>query len=145
MNPAKVLRYLPQDAGKIVTVVRDPRDTYSDIVMHGWLFAPGKVDEIIKHQIAIHQRWTTRKERIPKEHLMEVKFEDLVLNYDETISRVFTFLNIDPKDHVRRGSIFRPEVSKNNVGLWQKMLKEKEIARLNHHLKPIYDAYGYIY
>ncbi len=145
MNPAKVLRYLPKGTGKIVTVVRDPRDIYSQILKEKFVFAPSDIDDIIKYQIAIHKRWMSQKAKAPKEQLMEVKFEDLVLKYDETVSKVFTFLNIDSKAHVKKKSIFKPEISKNNVGLWRKILTEKDVAKLNLHFKPIYDAYNYTY
>jgi hypothetical protein len=142
MNPAKILRYLPS-TGKIIVVVRDPRDMYSQMQQGGWMFAPGNFEAYIKYQMAMFNRWIEQKQKVPKDKLMQIRFEDLVNKYDESVNRVFKFLNIEEKLHTKKKNYFNPKISRKNVGLWREKLSKEVSNKLAANLKSIFDAYGY--
>jgi hypothetical protein len=51
--------------------------------------------------------------------VLRVQFEDLVVDYDNTVGTIISFLDINPDTHVRKFKQFSPEQSAKNVGLWK--------------------------
>ena len=142
--PTKILRYLPP-SGKIIVVIRDPRDVYAEskITHEAWTFQPDDVERFVKYHIAMFKRWVDQKQSTSKEKVMELKFDELVLKYDKTVPRIFEFLHIDPKLHRRKKTILDPEISKKNVGLWQKILSREEMEFFKQNMKQILQNYGW--
>ena len=48
-----------------------------------------------------------------------VQFEDVVLDYDIYLKKMYEFLDISPDKHSKRGSLFKPEESIRNIALWE--------------------------
>jgi len=115
MNPLKVLKYVPH--GKMIIVIRDPRDVYCE--SRKWLFLPDSVEDFIKFQKNLYKRLAAQTNNMNSTRLLIIKFEDLVLKYNNTVRCIFKFLNINPDDHYKKNCYFLPEESKKNVGLWK--------------------------
>ena len=49
-----------------------------------------------------------------------LRFEDMVLDYDNTVCRIEKFLGLSPEQHVRPKSCFNPAVSEKSVGEWKR-------------------------
>lgn len=64
-----------------------------------------------------------------------LRFEELVLNYDESLSKILNFLNIDKSHHIAPKAQFRPEVSIKNIGLYKNAENKKAIEYIYTHLK----------
>ena len=145
MNPAKVLRYLPS-SGKIIVVIRDPRDVYAEgqISHETWTFQPEDIDEFMRYQTAMFTRWEREKKKSSAQRVMQLKFEDLVLNYDETVPAILEFLNIDPALHKNVKKYLDPDVSKKNADLWKKVLTDKEKEKMATVLKDLLKGYGWL-
>lgn len=58
-----------------------------------------------------------------------LEFEDIVLNYERTKSRLFTFLDIDSVQH-EPFAVFKPNESAKNIGKWRGLLTSTEIRYL---------------
>ena len=68
--------------------------------------------------------------------IMRVRFEDLVLKYDQTCSLVTEHLGLDDNAHLERFRFFDPGKSEENVGLWKTNGSgfEKEIDKIEQEL-----------
>ena len=69
-----------------------------------------------------------------KENIMWIDFEDIVLETSRTASNVFDFLNLDPK-FWSPNTVFRPEMSKNNIGQWKSTPWQDEIKYIEEKLQ----------
>lgn len=63
------------------------------------------------------------------------RFEDLVLDYDNTIPKVIEFLGLKKENHVAPKTQFRPEYSKKNIGLYKNHYDQDSIKYIDEHLK----------
>tara|TARA_B100000315_G_C14203808_1_gene418858 strand:- start:10 stop:594 length:585 start_codon:yes stop_codon:yes gene_type:complete len=146
MFPEKILNMVP--GAKIINIIRDPKDVYADSVRVKWMAIPEDKKQYIQWQIAVYKAWMEVEEQALKwdpdsDKLRVVKFEDLVLKYDETVKSTFEFLNIDEDDHVLKKQFLNPEISSKNVGQWKRLITEKEKKLFNIEFKEFYDRYGY--
>ena len=134
----KVLRYLPKDA-KIVVVIRDPRDVYAELIASNdaWMFQPNKIDDFIEYQNAMFIRWEEEKKLCDPNVFLELKFDELILNYDKSKNTILQFLNIHPDRHAFPKKNLDPNISKKNVGRWKKVLKDHEIQLFNERLRSV--------
>ena len=111
----------------------------------GAMFIPEEIGDFIKYQKALYKRLEQQKKEVANDRFLIIRFEDLVLKYDDSVNTIFTFLNIDHKLHSRKKTIFIPEISKRNIGLWKNNLCEKEIDIINKDLKStIKDYYKHV-
>lgn len=116
---------------KVIVVDRDPRDLYM-LNEHSW-----KESWIPSHDIDIYIKWF----RLLREHqkhevedpkkILRLRFEDVVVNYDESVEKITEFLGLKPEDHIYKKKYFNPEISIKNMGLYKKSSDSKEIEKLN--------------
>ncbi len=125
--PFSTSRYLNYFTNlKIIVIDRDPRDLYLLNKLfwnEGWI-PSDDVQEYIKWFALIrsHQQFETEN---PK-HVLRLKFEDCVLNYDETIQKIENFIGLASELHTRPKTRFNPDVSVRNIRLWEKIKKHKD-------------------
>ena len=120
-NTQVIHRYFSK--AKMIIIDRDPRDMYVDDIQWG-----ENLDKNYQTKEAA-ERYVLRakalRERIElDEDILYVRFEDLVVNYDETRLKVLHFLGLDEKDHIFKRRFLKPEVSIKNVGIWRKFYDE---------------------
>lgn len=112
-------KFFNQDDLKIIVLVRDPRDVYL-LNKYVWYHdARGKrlsnpslrtnVEDFVYD-------WLRTFKPLPKSNnLLIIQFEDLVYNYDETLSRIEDFLEISPSNHLDKREYFNPQKSIENT------------------------------
>jgi len=122
-NIEKPLRYF--NNSKIIIVDRDPRDIYCNMIRgNGLLGADLNIKDSAEKYIKWHNimRWKSRnyhQDRSLKSNVLRLYFEDLVLDYENTIFKLEKFLNKE-QDKSLFQKFFNPEKSLKNVGLWKK-------------------------
>lgn len=131
-TPASSLRFFTR--AKSIVVDRDPRDNF---VQGRWYkpFATGVDDFIARYRM---QRDAT--DYTPHADVLRLRFEDLVLDYDRVVPRIFEHLGEPASRHVRPRQHFDPEQSKKNLGLWRTYQHQEEIARIAAALPEFCDA-----
>ena len=141
----KVLKYLPEDS-KVVTVIRDPRDVYSELkrTSDKWMFQPNKIEDFIEYQRAMFLRWEDQKSICDSSRFLELKFDELIINYENSVHKIFNFLKIDRKLHTSPKSKLNPNISKKNVGCWKNNLSVEEINLFNTKLSRILKNYKWL-
>ncbi len=103
---------------KMIIVDRDPRDMYCDDVNWG-----DNMDEHYETKEAAERyviRAKAQRESIkPDADVLYLKFEDVIINYDETCKRIIDFLELPSNVHLVRGKYLKTEVSIKNIGIWR--------------------------
>lgn len=127
--------YFP-DNTKLIYVWRDPRDIYAQARMtihEDCAWVPEKPEVFIKWYTKAFPYYLNSK----CENIMCVRFEDLVLNYDETAKQIFDFLNITDYEnyHINKKKFFNPNISKNNIGLYKNYVDQTSIKYIYENLK----------
>lgn len=100
---------------KCIIVRRDPRDLYL-LAKHAYNslipIPSSNVDDFI-----LFYKKTIENTKLPNSaHLLNVRFEDLIYNYDETIKDIENFIGIS--SHVSKYEYFKPQNSINNTQLY---------------------------
>ena len=90
MNPSNMISLLPHV--KINVVIRDPRGIYAE--SKKWSFIPNDLDKFIQWQKALLKRWNRQKQNVSSNQILEIEFENLVLDYNKTIDKIFLFNGI---------------------------------------------------
>ena len=120
--PARSLRLFAR--AKAIVVDRDPRDNF---VQGRWYkpFATSVEDFIARYRM---QREAT--DYTPHPDVLRIRFEDLVLDYDHIVPRIFAHLGEPAARHVRPRQHFNPDQSRKNLGLWRAYDNQREIAQI---------------
>ena len=98
---------------KSIVVWRDPRDIYTIAVRYDiqWL-AHDSVEHFIK---VISHRY--KKLDVNSNDYLAVRFEDLILDYDNTVAKIESYLNLG--EHKRPQSCLNTYISCKNIGMWK--------------------------
>ena len=116
-NPDVIHRYF--NNAKLIIVDRDPRDMYCDDVNWG-----DNMDDNYETREAAERyvlRAKAQRENIkPDADVLYLKFEDVIINYEETRKKICDFLGINVDDHIAKGRYLKTEVSIKNIGIWRK-------------------------
>ena len=111
------------DQCKVVIVDRDPRDIFLNYPKDSYGRYIPTTDSIHKKaQGFIHFYKSIRKyqdEVRSKSNVLFLRFEDCVINYDEYLNRLYSFSNLNSDLHKNKGTIFKPELSIKNIGMWK--------------------------
>ena len=134
--PSNIDRYTRYVNGiKVVVLDRDPRDIYllEKCVWNGTI-AP--TDDIVK--FCEWYRWTREiyYKRIQSNSALNVKFEDLIYNYEETVENIEKFFGLSRNQHLKPRQYFNPDISIKNTQLWKVYTDYKEdIEYIENHLR----------
>lgn len=113
---------------KLIIIDRDPRDIYLDLIREKGLIGrelakTRNVDMYIKWHLAMRSNIGIIKEN---PNILLLQFEDLVCDYENTVSKIVDFLELDSKLHCRKKQYFEPSISIKNVGIWKEGLTKEE-------------------
>jgi len=105
---------------KIIIVDRDPRDIFLDMYEGRYMAGGEDPIERAKSFVEYYKHARIDKEIIAKlPYVKVVKFEDLCLNYSDTVDDIFNFIGIKNKDLKKSECYFKPLESASNIGLWR--------------------------
>lgn len=142
------------EGARQIIVTRDPRDVYvSGLNRHNVSSVDAKLlpfdnDGLNKSFLATDNlKEYAHRQRLFYSHvyagedprILHVRFEDLCLEYDATVKKIFDFLDIDPARHTASRTSFIPEKSRLGVGLWRNYSKKDEIAFIARELPDLID------
>lgn len=126
-------------SAKSIVVDRDPRDIYLAALNTGYVngINVGKTAIGDNVEIFIERFKLYRKDLVSDENVLRINFEDLVLNYEETLNKLFIFLGEDKSIHKYPKKYFDPEVSKKGVGMWKNVDNQlkKDVDKIYSELK----------
>lgn len=133
-NIARFYRYVDFPV-KTIIVDRDPRDLY----LQEKYILKDNVTPIQSPEVFCtwykHIR-ATQKDELKLDDVTLIRFEDMIYRYEQTISKIASFIGLDSKLHIQKGERFNPWSSIRNTRLWEKYQKDREaIAFIETELK----------
>ena len=117
-NTQVIHRYFKK--AKMIIVDRDPRDMYIDDIVN---WGDNLDDDCSSSEAGMRYVMRQRALRDSMEldpDILYIRFEDLILNYEETTDRLLAFLNLTREDHLQKCRYLKPERSAKNIGIWKK-------------------------
>lgn len=134
--------------GRLIVVQRDPRDVYASSfpINNGYkpTFEEGRllklkmgltsaydIEKFILRQRIQYESIQTRND---DHRVLRLKFEDIILKYEESIKQIIQFLNLDKSQHIYKRQFFNPNLSKKNIGLWKSHGDYESIRRIEREL-----------
>jgi len=123
------------DHAKCIIVRRDPRDMYVTGERHSKLYSKISHGQKVENFIKRFEMQERNTDKTPNKDIMFLQYEDLILNYDTTIKRIFDFLEVDESLHIRKREFLKPEESKNYIGIYKAFKNQNEIRLIEEKLK----------
>lgn len=109
---------------KAIVVDKDPRDLYFlgkfEVRDQCTWMPTNDVNSFIKYYRTI------RKGIKDNDNVLRIRFEDLIYEYEITLSKIMAFIGVKREDHIHPKKYFNPDVSKNNTQLFIKYSDYKE-------------------
>ena len=68
------------------------------------------------------------------DRILKIRFEDLVLNYEETKKEIEEFLCLTEENHISKFKYFNPLQSNKNVMIWKKIFKSITIEKIKNEI-----------
>jgi len=139
-NPSRTIRYFYE--ARSIIVDRDPRDMYvaqNTYVPPGTIQRPGPYrgaavpPEIFVRRFRLCRAKILNTDEDPR-RVLRLRYEDLVLRYDDTLVLILSFLAESADSHVWRGSYFKPEISARNIGLWRNFYDQRAVEYIAREL-----------
>ena len=136
----KVAALLPD--AKVIHLLRDPRDVARSRIGMGWA---GTVYHGVGSWIETERSWDRAAATISATEILDVCYEDLILEPAEHLARVCDFLGVDfdpaMLKYYEKTSYGPPDPKL--VEQWRRKLAPKELAFVEHKLGPLLAARGY--
>jgi len=118
------------DKLKIIRVTRDPRSVYLSFKTEpAWAYPKNNINNFVKWYSEIIEKKNFYKLRSNK--IMDITFEEFVLNYNESKKKINKFLNLQNE----KKNKFNINFSKNNVFKAKNLLTKNELKFLEKKLK----------
>ena len=115
------------DDAFVFVIERDPRDVFiSNKYYWSKNGEPVPYPTNVKDFCKYYRNLRKMETKTQSERICRIKFEDLIYNYDETISTIFKKLGWDQGSHKQKKTKFNPEKSIHNTQLFLKNQKYAE-------------------
>lgn len=135
-NTAKAMRYF-KDEIFVFIVDRDPRDVYI-LCKTRWrgdrVFPRDSVEKWCEWFKYVRQHSQNQENN----HILFVRFEDLVYKYEESIRLIESFVGIDSKEHIAPFQKFNPKKSVYNTQIFSRDKRWKKDIEIIEKLLPEY-------
>lgn len=111
-----------------IIVDRDPRDVFLDARTYNAY----PITQNVESFISFYETCRNSNLLLNDNRIQSIQFEDLIYNYDETVSNLFQSLNLLEGKHSRL-SIFKPDQSIKNTKTWHR----KENKKFSNEIREI--------
>ncbi|MEQ9188372.1 MAG: sulfotransferase [Cryomorphaceae bacterium] len=122
--------------GKMIHIVRDPRDVLSSLQTQRW--APSSLGQLIHWYKGVMNTWFAQREALPADRYLEIKFEDLVSSPKQTLSQVCAFVGI-----ALEANMLELDLGAHHMGRHKDSFTSAEIHRVEDSLGRFMREYGY--
>lgn len=147
-NPIRSLNILKNS--KSIIVVRDPRDVYvsgqsaQTLKKEDRNLQAKENDGLSKSFLATDDLQVfVERYRLYAKHVYDgndprvlvLRFEEVVTNYESTVTRLLNFLELDTRSHINPKKHFDPAKSIKNIGKWKQFSDQESINIIASELK----------
>ena len=128
---------------RVFVVERDPRDVF---LLNKYVWRKDAVSVPYPYDAErfcdYYRRMRKGEKVLDDKRILRYHFEDFIYNYDDSISKIYDFLNVSEEMHDKKKKKFNPDISVNNTqlfrikGLSEEVLSEVKIieTRLRDYL-----------
>lgn len=115
---------------KEICVYRDPRDRFLSAFRIDTKNLQRNID---KYEAGYRKRLDHYILKPNKNRLM-IRFEDMVLKYEETTKKIMDFIGMDPSHHVAPKSVFDPALSVVNIGAYKQFVDQDFMRQIEERM-----------
>lgn len=121
---------------KPIIVRRDPRDVFI-LNKYYWYTRGENVPFPLEvSSFCSYYKSLRAYEQTSKLKYLKINFEDLVLNYEETVKEIENYLGLDSNQHKNKKQFFNPDKSINNLKVFKRNIGwENEVKKIEEDLK----------
>lgn len=118
------------DLLKVIVVERDPRDVF---IINKYIWQKKQIGvpfpTEVKQFCQVYKKMRESEKECHSDKVLRIKFEDLIYNYEDTITKITKFLRFKESDHINKKTRFIPELSIKNTQLFREdeYLEESKI------------------
>lgn len=126
---------------RVIVVERDPRDVF---ILNKYIWPKKNITVPMPtdaYEFSLfYKKMRQSEKKCNSSKILRIKFEDLVYDYDSSVSKVIEFLGFKEEDHVMKKERFNPDISIKNTQLFHKDIYQEEIKIIEEELKDyLYD------
>ena len=110
-----------------IVVDRDPRDVYLDARNYNAYPITNNIDSFISFYQTARSVSPIKNDN----ENLNIKFEDLIYNYERTIEIIRNYLRLNEENHISKFSRFDPNVSIKNTKTWLRESDSKTLSDIN--------------
>lgn len=124
------------DKLRVIVVERDPRDVFL-VNKYDWknrgveLPIPTEVNSFCEY----YKKMRESEIKCDSDKVLRIKFEDLVYNYESTLTKIRKHLEFSAEQHINKKTKFIPEVSIKNTQLFKDKKHADEVKVIEKKLK----------
>ena len=127
---------------KYIHLLRDGRDVARSCSMMGWA---GNMYHAVERWIDAEQTWEKLKTQIPAERRIEVRYEDLIIETEATLTRICEFLGTSFEeriyDYAKASTYDMPDAKLTQQ--WRRKLTDEEIQLAESRIADMLTQRGY--
>lgn len=124
-------RYMNDRPIKEICIYRDPRDRFLSAFRFDISWLPRDVD---KYAISYTKGLLGKHFSQSSPNRLMIRFEDMVLKYEETTKKIMDFIGVDPAHHVAPKSVFDPAISVVNVGAYKQFVDQDFMKQIEEKM-----------
>lgn len=127
----ELLELVPE--GKIVHIIRDPRDVVTSMMSQRW--CPSEAKEAALYYKWIMDRFWRIRPTLPR---IEIKLEDLITDTESALKELCEMIEVEFDR-----SMLSCDLGSGNIGRWEKDLSEEQYEGIAQFVDPYVSAFGY--
>lgn len=129
---------------KHISVYRDPRDQFMQLIYfstrcpefftwyHKFLYP--SINFIDSYKGGVFPISPKKYFENSHPNRLMIRFEDLINDYENSITTICDFLGIDKSHHINKGKYFIPEVSRKNIGIYKNYHDQRVMDKIKEEL-----------
>lgn len=117
-NLYRLDRYFDDDT-KVIVVRRDPRDVFL-LNKYVWSIKNNGIPfplEVEKFCLFYEKMMKSIINYSDNPNILKINFEDLIFEYEKTVSQLEVFCELSPQKHIYDKNFFNPNISQNNTNI----------------------------
>jgi len=131
---SSLLKLVPE--GKMVHIVRDPRDVLSSLQQQRW--APTEIEHLIAWYSGVMKTWFSEREHCQADKIKEIRFEDLMESPKKTLNELCSFVGIELEEQM-----LSIDLSQHHQGRYKDSFIPEEVKLIERSLDWVFEEYQY--
>ena len=132
----------PWPDARFLHIVRDPRDVARSCIGMGWA---GNVWVGVDRWITAERLWEGLKQRLTPQRFLEVRYEDLIREPEQVLTRICNFMGLpfhkDVFSYADQSTYALPDPKL--VYQWKRKLSDEDISLVETKVGPLLESRGY--